>query len=923
MRRSLFAVLVLYQALSAGLSHAQSGGKIVGTVIDEFNAMTLPSAPVEILETGEVIYTDLDGEFAVSLPPGTYNVKVTFSSYTERTVPVTVTAGQTVTLDVAMMMERFTEEVVVTAKVDTPQLFTAEAQLIERKKAAVITDNLAAEDIRQNADSDAAQAMQRVTGVSVVDGSYIYVRGLGERYSNTQVNGAVIPTTEPDKKVVPLDLFPSGLIQSVQVQKSYMPDKPADFTGGLVQIEPLNFPDRPVFDFSASVGFNSATTGNDALSYPGGGTDFLGFDDGTRAVPGLMPTDEKVVRGGIYSDPGFSRPELQAFGRSFGNVWEPRLNDTAKPNQSYSLVWGDSTEKLGAVVSYSYNYQNQNLSEERNFYKVSDDAIQIQNDYDFETSTTRTTMGLVGNLAYKIDGNNRVAFENLYSNSSRNETRFFEGFNKDANNDIRNSRLYWVQETIYSGKVSGEHFLPNVANSRLDWKTTFSRAIRDEPDLRETLYEDNPSIDKFVLADESQSGFRMFNDLDDNIYEFAVDWSLFGTQWSGLPTMFKVGPYIQYRERDFSSRRFRFRPVSRSRIDLSQPPEVLFAPENIGTEFELREETRNTDTYNADQNILAAYAMVDLPLSERWRLIGGLRVERSEQNVNTIDLFSTNPTREDVITSSLDNTDVLPGINLVYALDPAQNLRFGISRTVNRPEFRELAPFEFTDVVGGRATVGNPDLVRALVTNFDARWEWFPSGGEVIAASFFYKDFTDPIERTVEATAQLRTSFTNAVGAKNLGFEVETRKQVASNVFGSLNYTFVDSDIDVGRGTGQVQTSTNRPLAGQSTHVLNAVGDFVVPDWDLSLRVLFNFFGDRITDVGSLGLPDIIENGRGQLDLVAIKRFQVGDRDRGAQLRVALDNVTDVDYLFTQADQVQRFYNLGRTLSVSFSFSVY
>ncbi|HXV64362.1 MAG TPA: TonB-dependent receptor [Vicinamibacteria bacterium] len=906
-------LISFFIVLGVNASFAQERGKVVGSVIDEFNAMTLPMAPVAVVDSDTVVYTDLDGKYTLELDPGTYQLKVAFAGYQEKTVSVTVERGRTITVDVPVSMERFTEEVTVTAEAETPQLFTAEAQLIERKKAVVISDNLAAEDMRKNADSNAASAMQRVTGLTVVDGQYVFVRGLGERYSNTQLNGATLPTTEPEKKVVPLDLFPSGLIQSVQVQKTYMPDKPADFTGGLVEIEPLNFPDSQVFDFSLSYGFNGRTTFENHQTYPGGNTDFLGFDDGTRALPTIIPTDEKVVRSGGFTDTGFTPDELTTFGRSFANVWQPRLSSSAAPNQSYSLVWGNSTEKLGAVFSFAYNYKNQNQTEVQNFYKVSGEEITLQNDYDFEISSTDTTMGMVGNLAYKINGNNRLAFENFYTNNSSNETRVFQGFNKDINTELLDSRLYWVQESIYSGKVSGEHYLPGLSSSRIDWRTTFSRAVRDEPDLRETLYEYNPSIDQFVLADESQSGFRMFNDLNDNVTEVGADWSTFTTQWSGLPMMIKVGPYVQFRDRDFSSRRFRFRPLP-TRIDISQPPEVLFAEENIGTAFELREETRATDTYTADQTISAGYGMIDLPFTERVRFVGGVRVERSEQNVTTFDLFALDP---QTIVSNLDDTDILPGLNVIYSLTGEQNLRFGFSRTVNRPEFRELAPFEFTDVVGGRATVGNPDLQRALISNYDVRWEWFPGASEVIAASVFYKDFQNPIERTVQATAQLRTSYANAEAARNTGFELEARKQLTPFALLSANYTYVDSDIDIGRGMGEVQTSTNRPLAGQSANVFNVAVELLVPGVDFSTRILYNYFDDRIIDVGSLGLPDILEDGRGSLDVVAIKRFGP------TQFRFIFDNLTDADYRFSQGGELQRLFKLGRTFAVSFSYSLF
>lgn len=900
---------------------AQSKGKIVGTVIDEYNGMTLPICPVEVVGTETVAYTELDGKYTLELDPGSYEIKVTFPAYEEKVVPVEVVAGQTQSVDIVLGLVRFKEEVLVTAEAATPELFTSAAQLVERKKSNVIADNLAREEMSKNADSSAASAMQRVTGLSVVDNQYVFVRGLGERYSNTLLNGAVMPTTEPDKKVVPLDLFPASLLDSIQVIKSYTPDKPADFSGGLVQIEPRNFPESRALNIGMSLGSNSQTTMDPYLAYPGGSRDWLGFDDGARALPGVIP-DEKVVRGTpLIPGRGFTPQEMETFGKSFANTWEPRTGNSANPNQSYSMVWGDSGEKLGGIVSLSYKNGNQYVEEERNFYKVSNEDIALQNEYDFKISTNKTQLGLVGNLSYHFSPTNRIAWENFYSHNSKNETRVFEGFNKDIRTDIKNSRLYWIEEGIFSSKFSGQHFVQSMSNSQIDWRFTYSRANRDEPDLREVLYEYRPSVDEFVLADESQSGFRMFNGLDDFVYDLAGDWSVFSTQWSGLPTMYKFGAQVTDRDRDFSSRRFRFAPRNTIGVDLSQPPEVLFSEQNLsGTRpvFELNEETRNTDAYTADQRIYAGYGMVDLPLADDWRFVGGVRVESSKQNVLTFDPFNA---ARPPIESSLDNTDILPGLNIIYRLNDRMNVRGGYSQTVNRPEFRELAPFEFTDVVGGRAVVGNPDLRRALIRNVDVRWEWFPSGSEVIAASFFYKDFTDPIERVVQATAQLRTSYQNALGAVNKGFEVEARKNLGQWVFTAANYTFVDSAIELERGTAQVQTSLDRPLAGQSKNVFNGIFEFHIPEGraisGLSIRLLYNFHGDRITDVGSLGLPDIIEEGRGRFDLVALYRYNQ------LVFRFSADNLNDPEHLYTQGGELQRAFKFGRTFKFSLGYAVF
>jgi len=463
-----------------------------------------------------------------------------------------------------------------------------------------------------------------------------------------------------------------------------------------------------------------------------------------------------------------------------------------------------------------------------------------------------------------------------------------------------------------AGQGTGEHLFGG--RDRVDWRVAYSKSSRDEPDIRETLYEEIGG--RYLLADESQSGFRMFNDMDETTREVAVNWSRFFTNWAGLPTMIKAGPYYSTRDRDFASRRFRFVPLSTTGLDLTGTPESLFTPANIGPKFELREETRSTDFYAAEQTIAAGYAMIDLPLSNRLRIIGGLRVERFEQQVDTFDLFDVNldDTRE-TITNRIEKTDIFPTANLVYAMRPDQNLRIGFSQTVNRPEFREVSPFEFTDIVGGRAVVGNADLERSLIRNVDARWEWFPRAEEVVAASFFYKSFDKPIERFVEPTAQLRTSFINAKSARNVGLELEVRRRFTANFLAGVNYTFVDSNIELQSFQTNVLTTLSRPLTGTSKHILNAMVEARVRA--SSARFLVNYFGDRIADVGSLGLPDIIEAGRPTFDFVFQQRLGK------LSLRFAADNLTDEDVRFQQGDQLQQLFRLGRTISLQVGFSAF
>jgi outer membrane receptor protein involved in Fe transport len=893
---------------------ADGKGRIRGKVLDQLNAITLPGVAVEV-EGQPTAFTDIDGVYEVAVPPGTYAVKVSFSGYAERTLyQIAVREGATSEVDVVLVPStvKLQEELTVTAEAN-PVATTQAAALLERKRSGTISEGLAGDEMKKNADSDAAAAMQRVTGVSVVGGQYVFVRGLGERYSNTTLNGAVLPTTEPDKRVVPLDLFPSGLIENVKITKSYLPDKPAEFAGGLLEIQPISFPKGPTFSVSGSVGYHSLSTFKDGLSYPGGGLDWLGYDNGARALPSIVPGD-KLVERGIFGG-GFTRDQLTGFGRAFDNVWEPRPQE-GRPDASFSVLAGNSWGKLGAIASLAYNHKNRFRSEQQQYYAlgVGNVGVRPLNDFALEYSTYQTTLGAVGNLSYRFTGNHRLAFENFYTNSGNDETRTFSGYQDDKGVDLRNARLYWVEQSIWTSRLSGEHFFPALGRSRVDWRASYSRARRDEPDLRETLYEYNPAIAEFELANESQSGLRMFNGLTDRIYQGEADWSVSWNGWGGRLIQVKVGGSYQRRERDFQSRRLRLKPISVSGIDFTRSPETLFRNENVGTVFQLEEDTRRTDRYDASLDIPAGYAMVDLPISNRLRFVGGARLEYAKQEVVTSDLFD--PTLPP-ITSKLENTDVLPGLSLVYQLTPEMNLRGAMSRTLNRPEFRELAPFEFTDVVGGNSVVGNPDLKRALIDNADLRWEWFPAGGaadaEVVAISAFYKNFTNPIERVVEATSFFRTSYTNAKSARNFGFEFEARKALSSAFLVGVNYTFVDSKVALDRTGSQIQTNLERPLAGQSTNVANALVE--LRRGDFRARGLVNWFDDRISDVGALGLPDTLEEGRITVDVVLSRRLG------SVSLRLSGENLTDAEYRYSIGGNAFRLYKTGRSISFGVSYA--
>ena len=891
--------------------------RIVGVVRDETNAIALPGVPVEVVSTGRVVYTDVDGRYILQVPAGAHQVRVALDGYEDKLIKIEATTERQLTLDVGLTLARFTETVTVTAEAINVATSSAEAQLIERKQAPVISDNVGAQEMKQNGDSDAAAALSRVTGLSIVDSQYVFVRGLGERYSNTTLAGSVLPTTEPDKKVVSLDLFPTGLIDSVQITKSYTPEKSAEFAGGLVQVMPLKLPNQPVMDFSYGLSYYSTATGKDILLSPLGNRDWLGFDDGARALPGGIPAG-KIVRRGLYTpEVGYDADQITSFGRMFGNEWRP-LGRSGKPGQNWSATFGNRFDRLGVVASVTHSYKEQFLDEQRRFFRIGDDRqLEAVSDYAMQTGTQRAQLGIVGNVAYQFTPNQRLSFENFYTHTGRDEGRTFEGPNTENNLLYRNYRVQFVEEGLISTALGGEHFFQQLSNSRLDWRVNVARAERDEPDLREVLYQ-SPLVGtpNFVLADESQSGFRMFNTLDDQTVDVGANWSIFSTS-GGRPTQYKFGVSYIERTRDFRSRRFRFIPITLTKdgavaADLRLQPEELYTSTNIGTAFRFNEETRPVDAYDGDQTTGAGYAMVDLALRSRTRLVAGARVENFDQEVNTFDPFGLFVGR---ITAENNDTDVFPAVNLVQGVGANSNLRLSYSTTVNRPEFRELAEFEFTDVVGSRAVKGNAHLDRALIQNVDGRWERFDGGRNVLAASVFFKYFDKPIERVVIAAANPVVTFQNSDHARNFGIELEAGRDIGDHLFLNANYTFVDSKITLRPEQRTVQTSLERPLAGQSKNLVNLTAEYAIGGF--STRLLFNYLDDRISDVGSNQAPDIIEQGRGSLDLVFSQRI------RQLNVRLTFENLSDSGYVFTQGDRDQRVYKLGRTIALSFGVNVY
>lgn len=913
---SRFAQLFLLSA--AALLAQTPTGTIAGTVMDSQTGRPIPGAAV--LLNGQQASgqkADADGRFQLNVSPGNYILTFQAENYSEVKVEeVIVTSGQVTEASTVMANKSVVTTIEVNEKV-TAVGANAEAMLTERKLSGAVSDSIGKEEISNSASSNAAGALEKVTGVSVVGDGFVYVRGLGERYSSTMMNGAVLPTTEPEKRVVSLDLFPSGLIENIKIMKTYTPDLPGEFAGGMVQLQTIEFPNQKMFQVNTKAGFNSRTTFDKFQTTPGGAADYFGFGGGNRALPAQIPADGRLIPG------AFTPAQLQSFGQSFSNAWQPSVNSSQRPNTDFSAVGGGTFKRVGIVGAISFGNSAQTLAEKQRYYRQGGSGPITFTDYpDFNDYTETAKLGAVFNVAIRLNDKNKIVFRNTLTHESDKAARNFTGYDGGVDGVISSERLHYVERLLFSTSVEGDHAVPSWKGSVFKWQLTFSKSGRNEPDLREVFRGQLPD-GRFTFAALGSSGVRFFSDMNDRIYEPQADHTIpfFKGKISGIV---KTGFRATIRSRDFAARRFRFIPQSSTTLNFLLPSDQLFAASNIRPNgFQISEFTRGTDTYKADMDIYAGYSMVDMAIGPKWRIVGGVRLEKAKLNVVTVDNLIPNAAPA---TAKLDNTDPTPGVNVIYQLTPRQNARVSYSRTVSRPDFRELSPFDFNDVLGGFVVQGNPNLKRAIVNNFDARWESFPGGSQIIAVSFFIKKFTNPIEQTILPSNDLRQTFVNAAGANNLGLEFEFRKSLGSihkrfkDFSFTSNFTFVDSNIDIKPENAGVVTSQSRPLLGQSRYIYNAIGEWKRPAWNSQARFYSNYVSRRISGVGTFGLPDIYQEGNTFLDFV----YQYSFKESGKwALRFDAENLADNKYRWTQGGLPQREYQTGRTFQVGLSYSFF
>lgn len=913
-----FTFLILFSFFMPSV-FAQTG-TISGKVTGKNGNDILTGANVIVEGTKLGATADLDGKYTIAkVPEGTYKLKVSFISYNTVLIEnVTVKAGQTTRVDVTLEEASATmKEVVVTAEA----LQNTESSIVkEQKNSLEIVEGISGEMISKNGSSDGADVLKKMTGVTISDGKFAYIRGVGDRYNNTMLNGANLPSTEPEKKSFSYDIFPANLIESIITSKTFTPDKPADFTGGLVQIKTIEFPEKLFLNLSMSSSYNLFGTGKDALTY-NGGSRWLGTDDGTRALPGGVPGTRLSS-----SDP----VALQSIGRSFSNNWV--TNSTSLPiNGGFNLSFGDKysffgDDLLGVIASLTYSNSNEAQEIERNNYTFEGPRYE----YAGRNYKNSVMIGGLLNISYKLGLNNKFSIKNVFSQNSDDEVTNYRG-SYYSNPDYRDqTSMRYVTRNLFSTQIIGEHFLDLLSGLKITWNANYAQSKRNEPDARRYVYSKPLEEEQPLRFQLDQSlATRYFGDLIDINRGGNIDFHFKPFENPNMPA-FKTGFAYDLKNRDFSARSFGFKnkPGGNFMLKdsiLTQSVDKIFDPANFSPNFiEITEITKPSDSYNSNQQIMATYFAADFAYENVFKLITGVRYEYSKQ-----ELSSRSLTNEEVKTTP-EYHDFLPAINLTYHPIDQINVRAAYSKTLARPEFREIAPFSYYDFLENEIVQGNTDLKRTLVNNYDLRFEYYPArAADLIALGFFYKSFIDPIEQVFLPSSSFEPirSFRNADKANNYGVELEVRKSldfISPSLFGLAfvgNASYIKSEVEFqsGSASGSSYQESTRPMQGQAEYVLNAGLYYDLYEGGFAASLVYNKVGQKILKVGFGGLGDVVELPRDQIDLTLSQNIT-----SDLALKLAVKDILAQDYVSVQkapgGDKIALRIKKGTDLSLGVSY---
>jgi hypothetical protein len=926
----------IFSFLSTTILFAQNNivfsGKISNTRNQPVSGASISIAGIS-KEGGLKLAADADGNFRLSVPPGKYSVGVTAAGYQPKIVDdVTVAEGMDNTIEI--VLEYSTAELEGVVVKSTRKKEGTNALLSFQKNNTSLSSGLAADFIRRTPDKNTGEVLKRVSGASIQDNKFVIVRGLSDRYNSAMINGAILPSTEPDKKAFSFDVVPSSLVDNIIINKTATPEMTGEFTGGLIQITTKDIPTKNLLSFGLGFGFNTQSFGKDFIRNKKGSTDALGFDDGQRDLPSSYPT-----KYGEYNR--LTKDERYAISQSFNDEVYPEDVSNAGPIQSYNLTWSNvekfkNGHSFGSVIGL--NYRNSKLlfpNVQRSVFETDGNNIFNYNDAQNRYSTTA---GVIGNFAYSF-GKTKIAFKNLFNQLFEDNYYNRIGNNNDNLQEVNLRSSFLNQRSLYSTQLELTHSFAN--KMKFSGNVNYFLNNKEQPDLRVTSYvRPIGSTVTPSLNNRGNNTNRFWSDLNDQ-----------GIGWQGkleMPYTMKknkqlvsIGGGSLLRVREFNAYIFGLgNPATSSYNQL--PYDQIFKSENFGPQgFEYTTELQNiTDSYFGASALTNGFVQFDNKLNNKLRIVWGIRAEYFEQLIEA-------PTKDSVPDVNTEKLDWLPSANLTYSLNNLMNIRFALSRTVARPEFREVAPFGFFNFEDLATVSGNPDLKRASIINADIRWEYYPKAGEILSFGVFAKSFKDPIELILTSNSgpSLRVyQFQNAKEALLVGGEFEFRKALGfldkkeeswlDNLFFNGNVSLMYSKVSISSklqgGDEDKEIETNRPLQGQSPYLINA-GFQYNGEKGISLSLLYNVIGQRLSFVGNQSFGDIYEKPRNLLD------FQVAQKilAKRGEIKLTISDILNQNFILYEkpidkeksayeegVDRPFTRYKFGTTFTIGFTYDL-
>lgn len=845
------AVLITSITLVGRLS-AQATGSIRGTIIDAENGEAVFGATIVVRSEKKFAKTDFDGKYDLVLPAGSYEVEYQMYGYGPQKRSVTITPGKPVSMNVT-----FGVQTLETVEVKDRAANNTEASMLAlQRKSATVSDGISQEAIKKSPDSSAGDVVRRVTGITLIGGKYVFVRGLGERYSNTLLNDSIIPSTEPDKRVVPLDIFPAGLIKNIRVIKTFSPEDIGEFSGGLVKIETKEYPDQFEMTLGLGVARNMNTTGKKFLTFDGG--DFFGRATNEQKLPSIisgLPNEIPYEPGSRF---GGLPPALVNITPVFFNGQLTPSEEKGSYDKNFNFSVGntikttESGQRLGVLLGVTRSEEFRFREESSKRYSPINPVSTLVKDTTILGPVQQQNASLYNkevnfgsnlNLSYEFTKGQQISLKNLYTVSSDTNVRQASGVNYIDNFQFLANTNTFTSRQLMNNTLGGDHALQFGSMARphkLEWNLGYSVANRDEPNVTQDVWRrsDPPGSvsTPYLRLGNNPDGTRFFSESKDTVRQLNVKYEIPFEQWAGLKSSFKFGGLTMEREKDFRFREFGIKYNSGIGTSLADywpaPSEITYNPtqfiasgSNANAAKTFSERATEPNAYDAMQKLNASFGQVDMPLMPKLRFIGGVRYEDSYQKVKTFKLRDSSSITNLDYGCKVDNEDVrvalvnrnicnqnnngigeirtqdkLPSANFVWEFQKDMNLRWSYTQTITRPDLRELSPFGFTPYFGADRVFGNSDLKRTYIHNYDIRWEYYLTALDYIGVGAFYKQMSDPIEmigRPVAGSISAQFTYTNASQAYIKGIEFDYRKDFLDKFRFETNFFFIKSRVDV------------------------------------------------------------------------------------------------------------------------------